>query len=67
MLMLYYSPGACSLAVHIALLENAIPHELTKVDLHSHKVSSLIVSNAIPTMSLIRRMLQMQNPKSLRL
>lgn len=40
MLMLYYSPGACSLAVHIALLENAIPHELTKVDLHSHKTDS---------------------------
>lgn len=36
MLMLYYSPGACSFAVHVALLENNIPHETTKVDIHSY-------------------------------
>lgn len=30
---LYYSPGACSLAPHIALLEAGIDHELVAVDL----------------------------------
>src|SRR4026208_1814656 len=30
---LYYSPGACSLAPHIAMREAGIPVELSKVDL----------------------------------
>ena len=32
---LYYSPGACSLSPHIALLEAGIPHETVKVDLRA--------------------------------
>lgn len=34
---LYYSPGACSLASHIALIEAGIDHETVKVDLSRHK------------------------------
>ena len=35
---LYYSPGACSLSPHIALLEAEIPHDLVKVDLKAKKL-----------------------------
>lgn len=35
---LYYSPGACSLAPHIALREAGIPVELKKVDLRAKQV-----------------------------
>ena len=35
---LYYSPAACSLAAHIVAREAAIPVELIKVDLGSHKL-----------------------------
>lgn len=34
---LYYSPGACSLAVHIVLRETATPFELVRVDLRAKK------------------------------
>ncbi|MGE3318246.1 MAG: glutathione transferase GstA [Candidatus Berkiella sp.] len=34
---LYYSPGACSLAPHIALAESQIKYDLEKVDLKSKK------------------------------
>jgi glutathione S-transferase len=35
---LYYSPGACSLSPHIALLEAGLEADLVKVDLKSHKL-----------------------------
>src|SRR5215471_12848305 len=35
---LYYSPGACSLSPHIALLEAGLPHDLVKVDLRAKKL-----------------------------
>src|SRR5262245_12218505 len=35
---LYYSPGACSLSPHIALLEAGLKADLVKVDLRTHKL-----------------------------
>src|SRR4051794_19698677 len=37
---LYYSPGACSLSPHIALLESGLPYDLVKVDLRAKKLES---------------------------
>ena len=37
---LYYSPGACSLSPHIALLEAGLPHDLVKVDLRAKKLAN---------------------------
>lgn len=37
---LYYAPGVCSLAVHIALREAGIPHTLEQVDLASKQTAS---------------------------
>jgi glutathione S-transferase len=37
---LYYSPGACSLSPHIALLEAGLPFELVKVDVRAKKLEN---------------------------
>ena len=36
---LYYSPGACSFAPHIALIEAGLPFEAVKVDLRKHTLA----------------------------
>ena len=40
MLKLFYSPGACSLAPHIALRESGLSFELEKVDLANRRTAS---------------------------
>lgn len=37
---LYYSPGACSLSPHNALLEAGLPYDLVKVDLRAKKLDN---------------------------
>jgi glutathione S-transferase len=37
---LYYSPGACSLAVHVALAESDAAYDLEKVDLKTKTTES---------------------------
>src|SRR5882672_5337394 len=36
---LYYAPGACSLAPHIALQESGLPYDAQRVDLREHKLA----------------------------
>ena len=46
---LYYSPGACSLASHIALLEAGLDFDLERVDLHSKLTETGADFNTINT------------------
>ncbi len=46
---LYYSPGACSLATHIALLEAGLAFELERVDLKTKRTESGADFNSINT------------------
>jgi glutathione S-transferase len=39
---LYYTPGACSLAVHIVLHETGLPFSLERVDLSKHETEQTI-------------------------
>lgn len=38
---LYCSPGACSLADHIALIETGLPYALVAVDLQSKRTTAV--------------------------
>jgi glutathione S-transferase len=40
LMKLYYSPGACSLSPHIALLEAGLPYDLVKVDVRAKKLEN---------------------------
>jgi glutathione S-transferase len=46
-MQLYYSPGACSLASHIALQESGLPYRAVRVDLKAKKTSDGGDFNAI--------------------
>ena len=37
---LYYSPGSCSLSVHISLIEAGVPFDLAKVNLGTHQLEN---------------------------
>ncbi len=38
---LYYAPGACSLAAHIALQESGLRYQRARVDLRDHEVDGV--------------------------
>lgn len=39
-MIFYFSPGACSMASHIALIEGNVAHEAVKVDLRKHQTET---------------------------
>jgi glutathione S-transferase len=67
MLTLFYSPGACSLAIHIALLEQGIEFGLKKVDLKTKKLEdesnfqSINPKGYVPTIQLENREVLTEN------
>lgn len=66
MIKLYYSPGACSLAPHIALAEAGIEHEMQKLDLRAGEQKSpdylaLNPKGAVPALQTDRGVLT-ENP-----
>ena len=55
MYTLYYSPGTASLAVHLALIEAGVPHELGRIDLdageqRSARYLALNPNGVVPTL-----------------
>lgn len=50
MLKLYYSPGACSLAVHIVLERIGAPYEAVKVDHHAPEYRTINPAGAVPAL-----------------
>ena len=53
---LYYAPGACSLAVHIALRETGVPFDTIAVDLATHTTADGADYRAIsPRWQAVRR------------
>ncbi len=57
-MILYYSPGACSLADHIALYEAGLKFSVVKVDLETHTIedgrplSDINPKNYVPVLQL---------------
>ncbi|NRB39995.1 MAG: glutathione S-transferase family protein [Pseudomonadales bacterium] len=47
---LYYAPGTCALAVHIALIWSGEPYELVKVDLASETFKKINPMSAVPAL-----------------
>jgi glutathione S-transferase len=69
---LYYSPGACSLASHIALLEGGLDFELERVDLKSKLTetgadSTSSTQGYVPALVLDRRDVVTENIRGARL
>ena len=52
---LYFSPGACSLAPHIALLEAGLPFQTEQVDLGAMLLGDLAQSVAVASTKLLLR------------
>src|SRR3984893_11424696 len=65
---LYYSPGACSLSPHIALLEAGLPYDVVQVDLRAKKLENgddylkVNAQGTVPALALDRRGLVTEGP-----